>query len=115
MIFGDGRDLVGCPTTWSRRRCPVRMTCVYRYYDSAGTLLYVGIAEWPDKRLDEHIRHSPPWIDHADSRTDAWFTSRVKAADAERVAIRTEAPVFNKSGVARAEQASRVRAYYTGA
>jgi GIY-YIG catalytic domain len=97
------------------------MTTLYRAYDAADRLLYVGIA---DKLVTERLlQHSSPgsfighWILNGDSLigarwgggwTDDMTTVRVKHYDdrkaamaAESAAIRDEHPLFNRSGLRR--------------
>lgn len=72
-------------------------SCLYRFFDAQGVLLYVGIAKDPVVRERQHAQHST-WHAHARSRTIEWFEDRESALAAERAAIRDEAPVFNVVG-----------------
>mgnify|MGYP001049083207 CR=1 FL=1 len=72
-------------------------SCLYRFFDAQGVLLYVGIAKDPAVRERQHAQHST-WHAHARSRTIEWFEDRESALAAERAAIRDEAPVFNVVG-----------------
>lgn len=71
------------------------MKCaVYRFYDSEGTLVYVGISNNPFQRLYEHVRSSI-------TRTVVdiklqWCDSREEALAVEALAIRTESPLYNQ-------------------
>lgn len=69
-------------------------TALYRYYDAADTLLYVGMTGDLAEREVEHIRDST-WMDFAARSTIERFPTRAEAEDAERDAIRDEAPLFN--------------------
>jgi predicted GIY-YIG superfamily endonuclease len=70
------------------------VTTLYRLYDKAGALLYVGIAEhWPT-RMKQHAREKAWWEDVANVATQV-FAERERAADAERNAIQTERPKHN--------------------
>lgn len=69
-------------------------TALYRHYDADGALLYVGISDTPDKRLKQHQLHSA-WAEAVASTHLVWFDNRAAAEDAERAAIRTEAPAHN--------------------
>lgn len=69
-------------------------TCLYRHFDGAGALLYVGISLRPFGRLRTHARGSH-W-----SRTIVrvelqWFASRKEALIAEARAIHGENPIHN--------------------
>ncbi len=71
---------------------------LYRQFDAAGRLLYVGIARNVLDRLAGHQRASH-WV-LAIARIDVTlFPTRTAALDAELEAIRTEKPLHNKAGV----------------
>lgn len=72
-------------------------SCLYRYYDARGVLLYVGITKDPIRRRRDHQSHSE-WYPHAVEPLIEWFEDRKSALRAERDAIRDEAPVFNVVG-----------------
>ncbi len=70
-------------------------TAVYRFFDSFGSLLYVGVTSNISTRLSQHDQAQPWWrlvasvkVEHHDNRE--------AALDAERAAIHTERPRFNK-------------------
>ena len=68
-------------------------TCVYRFYDAEGVLLYVGLTMRFKERLSAHKRRD--WW-HLVSRCDVeWFDGREPAKTAEREAIATEDPTYN--------------------
>ena len=71
------------------------VTALYRHYDEAGVLLYVGIADKPAMRAEQHKGRSKWWRFVAATTTE-WLQSRAAAEAAERDAIAAEAPVFNK-------------------
>ena len=71
-----------------------RMTCLYRHFDDAGNLLYVGIALSPLSRLRAH-RSRAHWFDDIASITIERFSDLAAARKAERVAAATEGPRFN--------------------
>ena len=75
-------------------------SCLYRYFDAEGRLLYVGIAKDPDKRRREHANRSP-WYPLAATRTLEWFDDRDAALRGERHAIRDESPLYNVVGARR--------------
>jgi hypothetical protein len=76
-------------TAAGERRC-----ALYRHYDAAGVLLYVGISENPVDRGRGHARYSE-WVRYAARIEAEWLDSRAAAERAERLAIRSERPVFN--------------------
>lgn len=76
---------------------PLDPTALYRYFDSNGDLLYVGISVDPDTRWKSHLYSRAEWPRLATSRTDEWFNTRETAEAAEIVAIKTERPRFNAS------------------
>lgn len=70
-------------------------TCLYRHFDTEGSLLYVGIASNADARLADH-RAQSRWRAEI-SRVDLkWFETKEEAHAAERAAIRSEAPKYNR-------------------
>jgi predicted GIY-YIG superfamily endonuclease len=70
-----------------------RRTTVYRFYDSAGTLLYVGLTMNLRGRLDKH--HRRPWWPQVASMETVDYPDRESAKSAERYAIHHENPVHN--------------------
>lgn len=72
-------------------------TALYRLYDDAGSLLYVGIATTPEARWQQHASTAPWWHLVARRQTE-WFASRQDAESAERSAIKTEKPRYNRAG-----------------
>lgn len=67
---------------------------LYRFVDSADRLLYVGITGNIDQRFTSH-RGTKPWFrEIADTRVE-FFPDRESLELAEKVAIRTERPVYN--------------------
>lgn len=73
---------------------PAVMTCVYRLYDVAGTLLYVGVAHDFDIRFKQHAQHKSWWPQVA-HRDVTWFDNRLDALYEEARAIAVECPVHN--------------------
>lgn len=67
---------------------------LYRLYDASNRLLYIGIAENPGRRWDQHATTKPWWPQVAE-KTVEWRDTREEAAAAEAEAIRTELPLFN--------------------
>jgi hypothetical protein len=73
-------------------------TGLYRYYDADDVLLYVGLTNSDGTRDSAHRRHSR-WMAFAVRRVKGEeFANRDDALEAERVAIRSEAPIFNRAG-----------------
>lgn len=68
---------------------------VYRAYDAAGRLLYIGSSVCVETRLRAHERnHSYWWPFHA-RITRETFATEAEARAAERLAIATEHPRWN--------------------
>lgn len=69
-------------------------TTLYRLYDSAGVLLYVGIT---DRHLTRHAEHatSKPWWLRVWAQPFRHWPTRADALREERWAIRNELPVYN--------------------
>lgn len=73
-------------------------TALYRFFDGAGQLLYVGITRNPESRFAAHAREKAlTWWPRAARHTVEWFETRRIAADAEAAAIATEQPIHNLS------------------
>jgi prevent-host-death family protein len=69
-------------------------TALYRLYDEAGVLLYIGISHQPDVRFEQHSKVKEWWPQVA-RREVQWFDDRPSAAVAEADAIRSEDPEYN--------------------
>lgn len=69
-------------------------TALYRHWDDAGQLLYVGIALDPARRSNSH-RERSLWFRRIARIDIQWCGSREEALDAEQKAIQTELPRFN--------------------
>lgn len=75
----------------------IQKTTLYRYFDSEGRLLYVGITGNQFNRLDQHSKTQPWWLEvHTGSFQH--FQTRQEALDAEAYAIGSELPKYNKAG-----------------
>jgi predicted GIY-YIG superfamily endonuclease len=72
---------------------------VYRHFDAADRLLYVGMTNNPKRRLAEH-KCRAVWGDQIARVEVVWMRTAEEAAAAEVDAIRTERPMFN-GGTAR--------------
>lgn len=71
-----------------------RRTALYRLYDEAGALLYIGISHQPEVRFEQHADQKE-WWPLVDRREVEWFGDRLTAATAEAAAIRSEDPEHN--------------------
>ncbi|THA82748.1 GIY-YIG nuclease family protein [Streptomyces sp. A0592] len=71
-------------------------TSVYRLYDAAGYLLYIGASNDPTRRWREH-RKEMFWWREVDRHERQWFPTEREADAAERAAIFIEQPRCNKS------------------
>jgi predicted GIY-YIG superfamily endonuclease len=69
-------------------------TILYRYFDSDGSLLYVGITRDQAKRFSSHNRQSK-WMPRAVQCTLEHFETRAEAKAAETLAIQNENPIHN--------------------
>lgn len=79
---------------------------VYRAYDRAGRLLYVGMTQHLHRRMLGHATSA--WLPFMDRLDVQHFQGYVGAAYAEARAIRAEAPLFNLRG--RTERPADIRA-----
>lgn len=71
-----------------------RRTALYRFYDAAGTLLYIGVSLDVRQRWKQHALDKTWWPEVAE-RTVEWHDSYPKALYAESAAIRAERPLYN--------------------
>lgn len=69
---------------------------VYRYFDASGRLLYVGQSENPFGRLYSHAKDKDMTL--VRQIQVEWFPDFIMADMAERWAIKTENPLWNKAG-----------------
>lgn len=83
-------------------------TTLYRFYDAADVLLYVGITHDPRQRFYDH-RARPWWAATSNIRLERYPT-RSEAIQAEDVAIRSEDPIFNRAGSLRPGPQTKGRA-----
>ncbi|MGW3735184.1 GIY-YIG nuclease family protein [Streptomyces sp. NPDC005148] len=75
---------------------PSRRAAVYRLYDAAGSLLYIGSAYDPEQRCKAHRRTA--WWPGVPRRADEWHPTRWRAYEEEVSAIAAEEPTHNVMG-----------------
>lgn len=68
-------------------------TAVYRLYDDSGGLLYIGCADDPEVRFEQHLSKS--WWRSVSRTSLEWYDTRTEALAAEAAAIADEAPEWN--------------------
>lgn len=73
---------------------PDRSHALYRFYDAAGALLYIGITVNPGTRWSQHSKDKAWWEDVAQATVER-FPDRKSVLDAERTAIIREQPRHN--------------------
>ena len=69
--------------------------CLYRHFNKNGTLLYIGISISFLSRFGQHKIQSP-WFKEISFVTVEHFLSRTEVLKAEKDAIKTENPLYNK-------------------
>ncbi|MBZ6250357.1 GIY-YIG nuclease family protein [Streptomyces olivaceus] len=67
---------------------------LYRLNNAAGTLLYVGVTNNPERRFAQH-RDTKDWWPQVAEKTVDWYPSRARALAEEAALITAETPVFN--------------------
>lgn len=70
------------------------ITTVYRIFDHANTLLYVGISNRVDARIEQH-RKDKEWFWRVDRITTVNYPDRATALEVEKAAIISEKPIYN--------------------
>ena len=88
----------------------VSQFALYRYFDDGDRLLYVGKSGDIATRDKTHIRRSE-WMQFAASSTIERYGTPVELGDAERTAIETEHPLFNRQHNDTPEAREHLRAY----
>ncbi len=102
MRTADGKALWDIVTLSDWIRTNVKMAekkvevCLYRHFNQAGELLYVGISASPMQRTRAH-GYAASWFRQVERITVEWHPSRAEAEAAEKHAIRAEKPRFNKA------------------
>lgn len=69
-------------------------TSLYRLYDKAERLLYVGMSADPVGRIEVHMKTQPWALEVAEARFE-WHGTRWHAETAEIIAIKGERPAYN--------------------
>lgn len=82
------------PESPERASCVLVPTALYRHFDAAGRLLYVGISLNAVARLSQH-RQCSAWFREIARVEIEWHPSREAACEAEVQAIRSEQPLHN--------------------
>lgn len=72
----------------------LRETALYRWWDEADVLLYIGIADRIGNRTKNHAKGST-WMEFAVRSSVERFPRRSTALAAEEAAIKAEKPIFN--------------------
>jgi excinuclease UvrABC nuclease subunit len=85
-------------------------TKLYRHFDAAGELLYVGISLNAVYRLSQHKDHSA-WFSSISNVTIETFPTRKDALDAETTAIIKEKPKHNIKGKKAATREAMLEAH----
>lgn len=73
-----------------------RLHALYRFFDASGDLLYIGITLNPAGRWKQHREDKPWWEEVADITIET-YPDRPSVLEAERKAIITERPRYNKT------------------
>ncbi|WP_315833916.1 hypothetical protein [Bradyrhizobium prioriisuperbiae] len=89
--YPRGAGIFGVDARVTEQKC-----ALYRHFDKAGTLLYVGISNTFLSRTLSH-RANSHWFEKIVRIEVTWFASREAAFWAEDVAIRQENPKFNRA------------------
>lgn len=85
------------PATVAHQRPETTAVYLYRFWDSDGVLLYVGITDDIQKRWSTHSK-TQPWWGRVSRKGFQQYETREEAAAAESTAIRIERPLYNIQG-----------------
>lgn len=96
MRWTEGRDFTVAPVVRAPIDVGAGRTGLYRLFDAADALLYIGISDDLRGRMRAHAQEQP-WWPEVDHRTVAWYNDRDEADDAETLAIAAEKPMHNKA------------------
>jgi len=92
-----------------RQRRRAKTHILYRCYDATNTLLYVGMTNDPETRIQYH-RRNQPWWHHVDHIRLQNLPNRDALVRAETAAIQLEQPLYNiVNANIRAQSRSRSR------
>ena len=80
---------------------------LYRHYDTADGLLYIGQSNNAFKRYAEHQQRSD-WVEQSVTMRIEHFDTREAVIDAERRAILLERPKFNRCAVSKRVKSTRL-------
>ena len=72
------------------------MEILYRFFDKKDQLLYVGISNNWTQRLNQHYKNSD-FFSQVSYLTFTHYASRHEVEAAEKIAIETESPIYNKA------------------
>lgn len=73
----------------------VERTAVYRFFNEAGALLYVGMSKAPSRRKWQHKR-TAEWYSEIARQDVVWFDDVIPASVEEQRAILAECPLYNR-------------------
>jgi predicted GIY-YIG superfamily endonuclease len=90
--------------------CSEAPTALYRYFDDRDTLLYAGITGNLASRETSHVKSSR-WMQLTARSEVARYPTRSEALAAERTAIETEGPIFNRQYNDTPEAVDRLQTY----
>jgi len=74
-----------------------RHPTLYRFFDKAGAVIYIGSTWSPHVRWSEH--EGRDWFPDVATVTVEHYTDADELREAERAAIRTEQPRYNRLGL----------------
>lgn len=95
VLVPDGwRSPVGGQTAVKAEGSDPIPTAVYRFFDTDGVLLYVGVADDPAGRFADHSRDKSWWVEVV-TREVHWYPDRETALTEEDRAIAAELPKHN--------------------
>lgn len=78
-----------------RKRTEESDQFLYRLFNEAGDLLYIGISQTPFSRWKQH-RRTAPWMEEVTTFKTERFRTREEVAAAEKAAILFEHPLYNR-------------------
>lgn len=84
------------PLSIGRANLNGRPHALYRFYDRTDVLLYVGVTADLPKRMKNHQKEKPWWLQISTIKIEPYET-RAEVFEAEAEAIRTENPLYNST------------------